>query len=166
MTEDIFSAILQELERRGLKLAIAESLTGGLVSSSFVSVEGASKVFLGAVVAYQDQVKRQMLDVPANLLAAKGAVSEEVAIAMATGAREHFAHACDLSLQQVVAISTTGVAGPEAQGSISAGTVFVAIHGASTEPKAANFNFEGNRAEVRQMTSQAIASFLWDYLRS
>ena len=165
MTSSIFADILSELERRGLKLAIAESLTGGLVSSNFVSVEGASKVLLGAVVAYQDSVKEKMLDVPANLLAARGAVSAEVAIAMAAGAREHFAHATGTALEKVVAISTTGVAGPNAQGSIAAGTVFVAVHAAGSEPMVAGFTFDGDRTQVREQASVAIAGLLWDYLR-
>ena len=165
MTSSIFADILIELERRGLKLAIAESLTGGLVSSNFVAVEGASKVLLGALVAYKDVIKEKMLDVPANLLAARGAVSAEVAIAMAAGAREHFAHESGIALESVVAISTTGVAGPDAQGSIAAGTVFVAVHAATIEPLVASFRFDGDRTQVREQASVAIADLLWDYLR-
>ena len=165
MTASIFAEILAELEGRGLKLAIAESLTGGLVSSNFVAVEGASKVLLGALVAYQDVIKEKMLDVPANLLAARGAVSAEVAIAMAAGAREHFAHASGIAIEKVVAISTTGVAGPDAQGSSAAGTVFVALHAPNTEPVVVGFAFDGDRTEVREQASVAIAEMLWDYLR-
>lgn len=164
MTSSIFADILAEFESRGLKLAIAESLTGGLVSSNFVAVEGASKVLLGSLVAYQDVIKEKMLDVPANLLAARGAVSAEVAISMATGAREHFAHASAIAIENVVAIATTGVAGPDAQGSIAAGTVFVAIHGANQEPVVAGFAFDGDRTQVREQASEAIAGLLWDYL--
>lgn len=165
MTTNVFADILVELERRNLKLAIAESLTGGEVSSKFVAVEGASRVLLGAVVAYQDEIKERMLDVAANLLAARGAVSAEVAIAMAAGAREHFAHAANVPIEQVVAISTTGVAGPGAQGSIAAGTVFVALHAPQIEPKVSEFHFEGDRTRVREQAAEAIANLLWDYLR-
>ncbi|MFM1795497.1 MAG: hypothetical protein RLZZ340_174 [Actinomycetota bacterium] len=160
MTTNVFADILVELERRNLKLAIAESLTGGEVSSKFVAVE-----VLGAVVAYQDAIKERMLDVAANLLAARGAVSAEVAIAMAAGAREHFAHAANVPIEQVVAISTTGVAGPDAQGSIAAGTVFVALHAPQIEPTVAEFHFEGDRTRVREQAAEAIANLLWDYLR-
>ncbi len=165
MTTNVFADNLVELESRNLKLAIAESLTGGEVSSKFVAVEGASRVLLGAVVAYQDAIKERMLDVAANLLAARGAVSAEVAIAMAAGAREHFAHAANVPIEQVVAISTTGVAGPDAQGSIAAGTVFVALQAPQIEPKVSEFHFEGDRTRVREQAAEAIANLLWDYLR-
>jgi nicotinamide-nucleotide amidase len=89
---------------RGLTLATAESCTGGMVASRLTSVPGASDVFVGSLVAYSNGVKEASLSVPAELIATHGAVSEEVAAAMAAGAREHLgAH---------VAVAVTGVAGP------------------------------------------------------
>jgi nicotinamide-nucleotide amidase len=89
---------------RGLKLATAESSTGGMVAARLTDVPGASASFVGSVVAYADEVKRAELGVPGELLAEHGAVSAEVAAAMAEGARE--------GLGADVAVAVTGVAGP------------------------------------------------------
>ncbi|HEY3578724.1 MAG TPA: nicotinamide-nucleotide amidohydrolase family protein [Gaiellaceae bacterium] len=90
---------------RGLRLATAESCTGGMVATRLTDVPGSSASFVGGVVAYADGVKRSELDVPEELLAEHGAVSEEVAAAMAEGARRR--------LGADVAVSVTGIAGPE-----------------------------------------------------
>ena len=97
--------LVVDLCRRGaLSLATAESCTGGMVASRLTSIPGASEVFVGSVVAYADRVKAAGLDVPAELIAAHGAVSAEVAAAMAHGARTR--------LGADVAVAVTGVAGP------------------------------------------------------
>jgi nicotinamide-nucleotide amidase len=96
--------VLDLCRARGLTLATAESCTGGMVASRLTSVPGASDVFVGSLIAYSNGVKEAGLGVPAELIATHGAVSEEVAAAMAAGAREHLgAH---------VAVAVTGVAGP------------------------------------------------------
>jgi nicotinamide-nucleotide amidase len=89
---------------RGLRLATAESCTGGMVAARLTDVPGSTASFVGGVVAYADEVKRSELDVPAALLSEHGAVSAEVAAAMAEGAR--------VRLGADVAVSVTGVAGP------------------------------------------------------
>jgi nicotinamide-nucleotide amidase len=89
----------------GLKLATAESCTGGLVAARLTSVPGSSTSFVGGVVSYADEVKRSELDVPEELLATYGAVSAEVAAAMAEGARRR--------LGADAAVAVTGVAGPD-----------------------------------------------------
>jgi nicotinamide-nucleotide amidase len=89
---------------QGLTLATAESCTGGLVAARLTSIPGSSASFVGGVVSYSDDVKRSELGVPEELLAAHGAVSAEVAAAMADGARQR--------LGADVAVSVTGVAGP------------------------------------------------------
>jgi nicotinamide-nucleotide amidase len=89
---------------RGLRLATAESCTGGMVAARLTGIPGSSASFVGGVVAYADDVKRAELDVPAELLAEHGAVSPEVATAMAEGARAR--------LRADVAVAVTGVAGP------------------------------------------------------
>ena len=89
---------------RGLRLATAESCTGGMVAARLTGVPGASTSFVGGVVSYADEVKRSELDVPEELLAQYGAVSAEVAAAMAEGARRRFG--------ADVAVAVTGVAGP------------------------------------------------------
>jgi nicotinamide-nucleotide amidase len=96
--------VLEQCRARDLTLATAESCTGGLVAARLTDVPGASDVFLGGVVAYSDRVKRDELGVPAELLEDHGAVSAEVAAAMAHGARAR--------LEADVAVAVTGVAGP------------------------------------------------------
>jgi nicotinamide-nucleotide amidase len=96
--------VLDACREHGLTLATAESCTGGLVAVRLTSVPGSSDVFLGAVVAYADEVKARELDVPAEVLERHGAVSAEAAAAMAAGVR--------VRLGADVAVSVTGVAGP------------------------------------------------------
>jgi len=90
---------------RGLTVATAESCTGGLVGEAITSVAGSSGYFLGALVAYADEAKIAILGVPAEMLAAHGAVSAQVARAMAEGARTR--------LRSSLAVSVTGIAGPD-----------------------------------------------------
>lgn len=90
---------------RGLRLATAESCTGGMVAARLTDIAGSSATFVGGVVAYSDEVKRSELEVPEELIAEHGAVSAEVAAAMAEGAR--------LRLGADVAVAVTGVAGPD-----------------------------------------------------
>ena len=96
--------VVDLLRERGLTLATAESCTGGLVATRITDVPGSSDVFVGSIVAYADEVKRERLGVPEDVLATHGAVSPETAAAMAVGARE--------ALGADVAVSVTGVAGP------------------------------------------------------
>jgi nicotinamide-nucleotide amidase len=98
------AALGAELARRGLTIAAAESCTGGLIGHELTQVPGSSAYFKGAVVAYDDAVKTRLLGVDAELIAARGAVSEEVARAMAVGARR--------ALGADIAVATTGIAGP------------------------------------------------------
>ena len=90
---------------RGLTVAVAESCTGGLVSAAITEIPGSSGYFLGGVVSYSNAAKEAFLDVPRALLEEHGAVSREVAAAMATGARARFGS--DL------AVGVTGIAGPD-----------------------------------------------------
>src|SRR5205085_7432035 len=96
--------VLALARARGLTIATAESCTGGLVAARVTRVPGSSESFLGGIVAYADTVKRAELDVPEALLAEQGAVSAEVAEAMAEGARRR--------LGADVAVAVTGIAGP------------------------------------------------------
>jgi nicotinamide-nucleotide amidase len=98
------SVLLEQLRRHGQTLAVAESCTGGGLGAALAAVPGASDVFLGGVIAYANSVKQGVLGVPAELLAAHGAVSDPVARAMAEGARR--ATGADWAL------AITGVAGP------------------------------------------------------
>ncbi|MFZ5854888.1 MAG: CinA family protein [Chloroflexota bacterium] len=89
---------------RGLTVATAESCTGGLIADAITDVAGASRYFLGGVVAYADRVKTDQLGVPPELLASHGAVSAQVARAMAAGVRERF--------RADLAVAVSGIAGP------------------------------------------------------
>jgi nicotinamide-nucleotide amidase len=144
--------VLQLLEARGWSLALAESLTGGLLADAFVSVPGASKVLRGSVVAYATELKHELLGVDAELLASNGAVDAEVAIAMAVGAANR--------LGADVAISATGVAGPDEQDGKKVGTVFIGLvtpYGADV----VELTLNGSRAEIRsQAVSGAVSALL------
>ena len=111
--------ISEYLWRAKKTLSTAESCTAGLVSACLTAVPGASNYFKGGVVAYIDELKTQLLGVPAELLAERGAVSEEVARAMIEGAIER--------LQSDYAIAVTGYAGPGGGPEAPVGTIYVAV---------------------------------------
>ncbi len=98
------------LRQRGLKLAVAESCTGGLISNRITDVPGSSEYFLGGVTAYANEVKRRVLGVSGETLRMYGAVSRETAIEMARGVRSALAE--ETPLASILGISTTGIAGP------------------------------------------------------
>ena len=134
------SAVVERLAAAGATLALAESLTGGLVSKLVVDVPGASRVLLGSVVAYAPAAKRALLDVPADAIA-RGVVTEETACAMAVGARARFG--ADFGL------ATTGVAGPGPESGIEPGRGFIALAGpGGAEARA--LRAPGGRDRVRQ----------------
>jgi nicotinamide-nucleotide amidase len=127
---------------RGLTLATAESCTGGMVAERLTSVPGSSRVFLGGVVAYADEVKKAELGVPAELLERHGAVSAETAAAMAAGARER--------LGADVAVAVTGIAGPDG-GSDEKPVGLVYLHAESPfGSRTADFVFPGDREGIRR----------------
>jgi nicotinamide-nucleotide amidase len=133
--------VLELCRARGLTLATAESCTGGLVAARLTSIPGSSDVVLGAVVAYANEVKERELGVPAALLLEHGAVSAEVAEAMARGARERLG--CD------IAVSVTGVAGPDG-GTEEKPVGLVYCHASGPDGELGReFNFPGDRAAIR-----------------
>ena len=121
---DIGAAVIALLAERGLTIAVAESLTGGLVVAELVKTPGASAVVRGGIVAYDTELKHSLLGVDAGLLAVYGAVHADVARQMAAGVRAALTVA---DLPADIGISTTGVAGPDPQDGHPVGTVFVAI---------------------------------------
>jgi competence/damage-inducible protein CinA-like protein len=133
--------VLSLCRAQGLSLATAESCTAGLVAARLTSVPGASESFVGGIVAYSDEVKRSQLDVPAETLAAHGAVSAEVAGAMARGARAR------LGAELVVAV--TGIAGPGG-GSEEKPVGLVHLHAEGPHGGIGReFSFPGDRASIR-----------------
>ncbi len=134
------AAVVAAARAAGLRLAVAESITGGLVAGAITSVPGASDVFLGGVVAYDASVKSAVLGVGRDLLDRHGPVSEEVAVAMAEGVRVAFG--------ADVAVAVTGVAGPAAHGGQPPGRVCIAAVGHG-EPVARTIDLDGDREAVR-----------------
>jgi nicotinamide-nucleotide amidase len=149
---DLAAIVLEQLRVRRARLVTAESCTGGLLGSRITAIPGASDVFLGGVVAYDNVVKSGMLDVPPELLERHGAVSEEVVSAMAQGVQRQFA--------VDAAIAITGIAGP-AGGTPDkpVGTVWLAAR-LGTEVRALKRLFPGDRGEIRARAAQAALDLL------
>jgi nicotinamide-nucleotide amidase len=142
LAEDVLAA----LEARRWTIAVAESLTGGLVTAALVDVPGASTSLRGGVVAYATDVKRDVLGVDAALLASAGAVDAAVAAQMAEGVRR--------LLGADVGIATTGVAGPEPQDGKPVGTVCVAVVTPDAVATSATV-LRGDRAAIRAAATEA-----------
>jgi nicotinamide-nucleotide amidase len=143
--------LVAELGRRGLRIAVAESLTGGLVVAELTRIPGASLVVSGGIVAYDTEVKRTLLGVSAELLEREGAVHPEVARQMADGVRR----ALEVDGRPAdVGISTTGVAGPDPQDGKPPGTVFVGV-AFGGEVEAIALELGGDRTAIRSATVRA-----------
>jgi len=141
-------AIVLDLAReRGFSLGTAESCTGGLVAARLTSVQGASDVFRGGIVAYDNEVKADRLGVPRDVLEAHGAVSAETAAAMAQGARA--------ALASDVAVADTGIAGPGG-GSADKPVGLVYVHASGPGGEAArDLQLPGDREAVRVRATAA-----------
>jgi PncC family amidohydrolase len=150
-------AVIEELSARGLTLATAESCTGGLLGARITDVPGASSVYLGGVVAYANQAKSDILGVEPRIIRAHGAVSEESAMAMARGCRNRFgAH---------LAVSVTGVAGPDGGTAVNpVGSVWIGIDD-DRESTAQHFQFSGNREMVRERAVAKALETVWRRVR-
>lgn len=147
--------IVSHLRARAQTLAVAESLTGGRLCAAVVDVPGASAVFRGGLIVYATDLKTSLAGVPADLLAARGAVDPQVAAALAAGARRR----CGADW----GLGTTGVAGPDPQEGKPVGTVFVACHGpvrALVRP----LRLAGDRSAVRSAAVTAALDLLRDEL--
>jgi nicotinamide-nucleotide amidase len=138
---DRLAETLSLLVRQGATLAVAESLTGGLIGAAFTAVPGASAAFRGGVIAYATDLKRDVLGVPAGLLEREGAVHPEVAAAMATGV----ARVCGATY----GLAVTGVAGPEPQDGREVGTVYAALSGPGGRLWPRDLSLSGSREQIR-----------------
>jgi PncC family amidohydrolase len=156
VADDPLATLAERLQEicleRGLTVAAAESCTGGLVAAAITDVPGSSGYFVGGVVAYADAAKQAMLDVPVDLLDAHGAVSAQVARAMAAGARDR--------LRASLAVSVTGVAGP-AGGSAEkpVGLTYVGVADADGAD-VRRFHWTGDRAANRHDSAVAALELL------
>ncbi len=151
--------VLRLLRVRGETLAVAESLTGGLVAAEITSVPGSSGTFRGSVTAYATELKREVLGVDGTLLDTHGAVNPQVAAQMAAGVRK--------VLGADWGIATTGVAGPRSQDGQPVGKVFVAVDGplgadsdCSGGGKVAALRLNGDRAEIRRESVRSVLALL------
>ncbi|WP_425560498.1 CinA family protein [Luedemannella flava] len=138
--------LIQELVDRKETVAVAESLTGGLLGATIVDAPGASRAFRGGLIVYATELKAALADVPADLLEARGPVDADVAAALAEGARGR----CGADW----GLATTGVAGPDPQDGVPVGTVFIAVAGPRSEVR--QLALDGERAAVRTQTVTAV----------
>ena len=149
---DLAELVLEAARSRGLRIAVAESCTGGLVGARLTEIAGSSDVFVGGVIAYDNFVKRDELSVPAELLEQHGAVSEPVARAMVEGVARRF--------RVPAAVSITGIAGPGGGSDVKpVGTVWIGclVH---DQGPTRRFLFPGARHEIRARAAQAALHLL------
>ncbi len=155
--ENTIEALIGRLLRqRGLKLAVAESCTGGLVCHRITNIPGSSEYFLGGIVAYAYEAKVALLEVSWDTLKACGAVSRETVLEMARGARN--------ALGADIGLSVSGIAGPG--GGLPnkpVGTTWIGLVAADGE-WARYFVFEGNREQNKASSAEAVLTLLRDYL--
>jgi len=150
--QDLAAVVLELLDQRQLKIAVAESCTGGLLGARLAAIPGASRLFKGGVIAYDNEVKLQMLGVSADALAEHGAVSEEVARQMAAG----IARALDAG----AAIAVTGVAGPDGGSDAKpVGTVWFGVKVGDTV-RAFHLVLPGDRTDIQARAAQYALDFL------
>jgi len=147
----------QQLQARGWKVAVAESCTGGLLGGRLTDVSGSSAWFAGGIVAYENEVKQQLLGVAADVLERHGAVSEPTAVAMADGVRERLAADAGVAI--------TGIAGPTGgTPEKPVGTVVIAVSAGPAVVR--TYRFVGDRAMVRQQAVTAAMELLRQTLAS
>ena len=160
MKEEIISietVVSKMLIEKNLTISIAESCTGGLVSATLINYPGISSVFMEGCVTYSNESKINRLGVNPNTLKVYGAVSEETAREMAEGIAKNF--------DTNVAISTTGIAGPDGGSDIKpVGLVYIGIYyqGKAVVTKQL---FQGDRAVIRERSTKAALRLLWETLK-
>ncbi len=156
MTEPLAVAIGDLLRAKHLKLALAESCTGGLIASNITDVPGSSEYFLGCVVAYAYEAKEGLLNVPHDLLLQHGAVSEPIARELAKNAR--------LKFGADVSIGITGIMGPGgATATKPLGLTYIALSASDAE-WCRHFVWRGNRLENKSSATHAALEMLQEYL--
>ncbi|NBE92044.1 CinA family protein [Nonomuraea sp. KC401] len=152
------AGVLRLLVAQDATVAVAESLTGGLIGASITSVSGASQAFVGGVISYATDLKRDLLGVPGELLRREGAVHPDVAAAMAAGV----ARVCGATY----GLAVTGVAGPEPQDGRPVGTVHAAVCGPSGQISARTLSLRGSRERIRVETVDEAVDLLAGVLKA
>jgi len=139
-----------------LSLATAESCTGGRLGDKITGVPGSSDYFMGGVVSYSNHAKVDLLGVDPKLIDSKGAVSEEVAIEMADGARERF--------HTDIGVGITGIAGPSGGSAMKpVGLVYIAVSSDESNMCTKN-NFSGGRSEVKEQATNMALQVLKEFI--
>lgn len=152
---DLAAQVIAALQ--GKTLATAESCTGGGIGAVLTSVPGSSAVYKGGIVSYTNEIKQKLLGVPSDLLTNQGAVSCEVAQAMAKGARSEF--------DSDIAVSVTGLAGPSGDDyGNPVGTVFIGYCDENT-CLSREFHFDGDRNAVRKQSISAALTLILEHNR-
>ncbi|SDB26735.1 nicotinamide-nucleotide amidase [Desulfonatronum thiosulfatophilum] len=155
--EKLIMELGRTLMERGGMLAAAESCTGGLIAHLTTNISGSSQWFAGAVVAYANQVKSTVLNVPEAVIAARGAVSREVVLAMASGVRQ--------LLNTQAALAVSGIAGPDGgTPDKPVGTVWVAWSYKEYQHSAC-LHFSGSRLEIKRQSALASLKGMLEMLR-
>lgn len=153
--ESLEAQLVALFDARGLSLAVAESLTGGLLAAALTSVPGASGFFRGGVVAYSDMAKTEILSVPTGMIGRVSAVSAEVAEAMARAAQHLFI--------ADVAVAVTGEAGPSSASGRPVGTVYMAL-ASNDEVRVTRLVVAGGREAIRRQVVQHALTLLRDWV--
>jgi nicotinamide-nucleotide amidase len=148
--------VIELLTARGQTIAVAESLTGGMLAAALTAIPGASAAVRGGVVAYATDLKASLLGVPSALLDRHGAVHPAVAAAMAEGVRDR--------LTATVGAATTGVAGPDPQDGQPVGTVHIAVS-AGGRTTVRSLALSGDRQQIRAATVERLLGLLLSMLR-
>jgi nicotinamide-nucleotide amidase len=155
--EKILSNVSAELKKQGVTIATAESCTGGLIAHALTNVSGSSDYFDRGIVSYSNKSKMELLDVSDELIKRFGAVSEEVAKAMAEGIRK--------KSNVDIGLATTGIAGPTGvTREKPVGLVYIAV-ATSDDTVVRRFQFSGNRLENKDSTCNAALDMLLDCLK-
>ncbi|EIC09282.1 CinA domain protein [Microbacterium laevaniformans OR221] len=152
--------LVARLADLGWSIAAAESLTGGLLAASIVSISGASRVFRGGIVAYATDVKASLLGVEQHLLDAHGPVHPRVASQMAEGVRRALGHG---GVPVDVGVATTGIAGPLSPDGQPVGTVHIAI-ATPLGSRVESVLIDGDRAAIRAETAARAIRLVLDAL--
>lgn len=157
LTETGLAALVASAVAANITVATAESLTGGMVAATLIQVPGASGMFQGGVIAYQNELKERLLGVSPALLESRGAVDPEVAAAMALGA-------CAAAGSRV-GISTTGVAGPDPHQGKEVGHVYIGV-AFDGEAQSYEYHFGGDREMIRVQATQEAISLLEQVIKA
>lgn len=145
--------VAESFERNSLTLAVAESCTGGLLSAQLTELPGSSGFFLGSVVPYHDVGKTDLLGVDPDVIKTHGAVSPEVACALARATRKRF--------RAAVGLAITGIAGPGgARPGKPVGLTYIAVDRGDAEPRAKRFVWDGDRSGNRRSSVRAALELL------